>query len=54
MMKGVRFKWFSNFFAEHSIKKNFINLIKQTNPDLIITVYPGFVGSVNNILEKTT
>lgn len=42
-----------NFFAECNIKKNFIKLIQQTSPNLIVTVHPGFVRSINNIIEKS-
>lgn len=47
-----KFALFINFSAEHIIKRKFIRLIKQINPDLIVTVHPGFVGSINNILKK--
>ncbi len=49
---GNKFKKPVNFFAEHNIKNNFIKLIKENRPNLIITVHPGFVGSINNILQK--
>ena len=41
-----------NYFATRNIKKNFINYIQASLPDIIITVHPGFVGSIINILDS--
>lgn len=41
-----------NEMVEITIKENFLKLIKNTNPDLILSVHPNFNGSIINILEK--
>ncbi|MBL4933808.1 MGDG synthase family glycosyltransferase [Clostridium paridis] len=41
-----------NEIIELKIKENFISLIKELNPDLILTLHPNFNGSILNILEK--
>ncbi|HHV28926.1 MGDG synthase family glycosyltransferase [Acetivibrio mesophilus] len=40
-----------NDFTEVSIKDNFLKLIHDIKPDLILSVHPNFNGSVLNILE---
>ncbi|OIK13715.1 UDP-N-acetylglucosamine--LPS N-acetylglucosamine transferase [Bacillus sp. MUM 116] len=39
-------------FIENLIRKNFLKLLNEVNPDLILSVHPNFNGSVLNILEK--
>lgn len=39
-------------FIETLIKKNFLKLIDEVKPELILSVHPNFNGSVLNILEK--
>lgn len=41
-----------NEIVEITIKENFLKLIRDTNPDLILSVHPNFNGSIINILEK--
>ncbi len=41
-----------NEIVEIAIKENFLNLIKQVKPDLIISVHPNFNGSIIDILSK--
>lgn len=41
-----------NEFIELIIKDNFLQLLKDINPDLILSVHPNFNGSVINILEN--
>ena len=41
-----------NSFIESTIKKNFLKLIQESKPNLIVTVHPAFIGSIINILEK--
>jgi processive 1,2-diacylglycerol beta-glucosyltransferase len=41
-----------NEFIELIIKDNFSQLLKEVNPDLILSVHPNFNGSIINILEK--
>lgn len=41
-----------NEMVEITIKDNFLKLIKNINPDLILSVHPNFNGSIINILEK--
>ncbi|MBC2578801.1 MGDG synthase family glycosyltransferase [Clostridium sp. DJ247] len=43
---------FVNEFIELVIENNFINLLKEVRPDLILSVHPNFNGSIINILEK--
>jgi processive 1,2-diacylglycerol beta-glucosyltransferase len=43
---------FINAFVTLRIKKNILELIKEHNPDMIVSVHPCFIGAVNNILEK--
>jgi len=40
-----------NDFTEVAIKDNFLKLICNIKPDLILSVHPNFNGSVLNILE---
>lgn len=37
---------------EMAIKDNLLNLIRETSPDLILSVHPNFNGSIINILEQ--
>jgi processive 1,2-diacylglycerol beta-glucosyltransferase len=39
-------------FIEMLIRKNFLKLLDEEKPDLILSVHPNFNGSVLNILEK--
>lgn len=41
-----------NDLIEMLIKKNFLKLLDEFKPDLILSVHPNFNGSVLNILEK--
>jgi len=41
-----------NQLIESVIKKNFLKLINEIKPDLILSVHPNFNGSILNILEK--
>lgn len=41
-----------NEIIELKIKDNFLKLIRNLKPDLILTVHPNFNGSIINILEK--
>ena len=41
-----------NEAIEFKIKDNFLNLLKEVNPDLILSVHPNFNGSIINIMEK--
>src|SRR5690554_1104488 len=41
-----------NNFIELQIKRNFLQLIKEVEPDVILSVHPNFNGSILNILEK--
>ena len=41
-----------NAFVTLRVKKNILGLIKEHNPDMIVSVHPCFIGAVNNILEK--
>ncbi|HBC96406.1 MAG TPA: UDP-N-acetylglucosamine--LPS N-acetylglucosamine transferase [Clostridium sp.] len=41
-----------NEIVELKIKDRFLNLLKETKPDLILTLHPNFNGSILNILEK--
>ncbi|UQD53686.1 UDP-N-acetylglucosamine--LPS N-acetylglucosamine transferase [Bacillus methanolicus] len=41
-----------NHFIEELIRKNFLKLLEEVKPDLILSVHPNFNGSVLNILEK--
>ncbi|XJZ25774.1 glycosyltransferase [Bacillota bacterium Lsc_1132] len=41
-----------NDLIEVLIKKNFLKLLEEFKPDLILSVHPNFNGSVLNILEK--
>lgn len=43
---------FINHLIEMKIKNQFLALINDLKPDLIVTVHPNFNGSVLNILEK--
>ena len=46
------FKGFSNFILYKAISKHFRKLIKEYKPDIILSVHPCFVGSVNKCLKK--
>lgn len=41
-----------NEAIEFKIKDNFLNLLKEVTPDLILSVHPNFNGSIINIMEK--
>jgi processive 1,2-diacylglycerol beta-glucosyltransferase len=41
-----------NRFIEIQIKNNFLKLLTDEKPDLILSVHPNFNGSILNILEK--
>ncbi len=41
-----------NKFIEILIKTNFLKLLDEVRPDLILSVHPNFNGSILNILEK--
>lgn len=41
-----------NEIVEFKIKDNFLKLLKEVKPDVILTLHPNFNGSVLNILEK--
>ena len=41
-----------NEIVEITIKENFLKLVEQTKPDLILSVHPNFNGSIINLLEK--
>ena len=41
-----------NHFIELIIKNNFLKLLKEVKPDVILSVHPNFNGSILNILEK--
>jgi processive 1,2-diacylglycerol beta-glucosyltransferase len=41
-----------NYFIEGLIKNNFLHLLDEVKPDLILSVHPNFNGSILNILEK--
>lgn len=41
-----------NEIIELKIKDNFLKLVRNLKPDLILTVHPNFNGSIINILEK--
>ncbi len=41
-----------NHFIAKIIEQNFLTALKRHVPDLIVSVHPAFVGSVNNILKK--
>ena len=43
---------FVNHFIELLIKNNFLKLLKEVKPDVILSVHPNFNGSILNILEK--
>ena len=43
---------FINFFIEALIKKNFLKLLDEIKPDLILSVHPNFNGSILNILKN--
>ncbi|HEX2946786.1 MAG TPA: glycosyltransferase [Clostridia bacterium] len=48
---GNIFPSVSRIFMARSIKKGFCRVIEQKRPDLIVSVHPSFVGSVEDILE---
>lgn len=41
-----------NEAIEFKIRDNFLNLLKEVTPDLILSVHPNFNGSIVNIMEK--
>ncbi|WP_281975051.1 MGDG synthase family glycosyltransferase [Halobacillus litoralis] len=41
-----------NNFIELQIKRNFLQLIEEVEPDVILSVHPNFNGLILNILEK--
>jgi processive 1,2-diacylglycerol beta-glucosyltransferase len=41
-----------NEFIELLVKENFIKLLQEVKPDLILSVHPNFNGSIINILEE--
>lgn len=41
-----------NEAIEFKIKDNFLKLLKEVTPDLILSVHPNFNGSIINIMEK--
>lgn len=41
-----------NFIISKMIKKNFLKLIRETKPDIIVSLHACFVGSVLNIIEE--
>ncbi|MFC0906013.1 glycosyltransferase [Clostridium sp. MT-14] len=41
-----------NEIIELKIKDRFLDLLKETRPDLILTIHPNFNGSILNILRK--
>ena len=43
---------FINLFIETLIKKNFLKLLDEIKPDLILSVHPNFNGSILNILKS--
>lgn len=43
-----------NLFTASSISKRFLRILKELQPDLIVSVHPGFVGSLYRILEKNS
>jgi len=43
---------FVNHFIELLIKNNFLKLLKEVKPDVILSIHPNFNGSVINILRK--
>lgn len=42
---------FLNYIVSLMIKDKLLKLIKDTNPDIIVSLHAGFVGSVINVLE---
>ncbi len=44
--------FFVDKFIETMIKENFIRLLDEVKPDIILSIHPNFNGSVINILEK--
>lgn len=42
---------FLNSIVSLMIKENLLKLIKDTNPDIIVSLHAGFVGSVINVLD---
>jgi processive 1,2-diacylglycerol beta-glucosyltransferase len=49
---GNRVPSFINFLTERRSKQNLLKCIERVRPDLILSVHPGFVGSVLDILEE--
>lgn len=47
-----RFPGAMDAITSRHIEKDFIKNFKEFNPDLIVSVHPGFVGSINNLLQK--
>ena len=42
----------SNYFLYHAIKRNFLRLLRNEKPDVILSLHPCFVGSVLKVLKK--
>ncbi len=41
-----------NIYTAHKIETAFLEALKINKPDLIISVHPGFVGSIHKLLDK--
>lgn len=49
---GNIFPAVANFYIAKSIKKAFCRVVEMTRPDLIVSVHPSFVSSVEDIIEE--
>lgn len=47
-----RFSNLLNIYTARRIEASFLKKFSEFNPDLIVSVHPGFVGSIHKILEK--
>ncbi|HLP06912.1 MAG TPA: glycosyltransferase [Opitutaceae bacterium] len=47
-----RFPRVLNWFSKQSMEARFIALVRDYRPDLIVSVHPGFVGCVIDLLDK--
>ena len=47
-----RFPGVLNWFSKGSMETRFIGLVREYQPDLIVSVHPGFVGCALDLLEK--
>ena len=47
-----RFPRVLNWFSKGSMESRFIKLVRDYQPDLIVSVHPGFVGCALDLLEK--